>query len=83
MAQLELPTYTAKHSEDFPSFLVVFCPRDDCASYPERPFLVHKRSWLRPIRRTSRTSGQPYKITGRSCPYCFRAARIPPIVEIG
>jgi hypothetical protein len=72
-----LPVYTAKRSESFPSFLVVMCGREDCpGTKADRPFLVSQREWMRPIHRESR-SGKPFVITGRSCPYCFRAGRLP------
>lgn len=74
-----LPQYQAKRSESFPSFLVVRCPYDNCPSMKDdRPFLVAEKTWLRPNRleRTSPT-GKSILITGRSCPYCFRTARLP------
>lgn len=76
-----LPEFEAKVSKDFPEFLIVFCPRDDCpGTKHERPFLVHMRTWLRPDKveiKTGRRAGTFATIVGRSCPYCFRAARLP------
>jgi len=74
----KLPVYRAQRSADFPAFLIVYCGREDCpATAAGRPFLVPEREWLRPLRRIARTSGQPYVITGRACPICFRAGRLP------
>jgi len=75
-----LPEYEAKQSKDFPEFLLVMCPRDDCPGHvAERPFLVHRRTWMRPLKRQMTTRGERkmFKIVGRSCPYCFRTARVP------
>lgn len=68
----QLPVFEAKRSEDYRSWLVVTCPRDDC----NNTFLVH-RKWLRPLKRVARATGAEFTIVGRSCPYCFRASRIP------
>lgn len=65
--------YEANVSTDFPEFLVVWCPREDCE---DRMFLVHKRSWMRP-RFHQKLTGEKIKITGRVCPYCSRPSRIP------
>ncbi len=76
----QLPEFVATQSKDFPEFLLVMCPRDDCpGTLDDRPFLVHKRTWMRPLKRkmTKRGITEMFKIVGRSCPYCFRAARIP------
>jgi hypothetical protein len=76
-----LPSYTAKRSESFPGFLIVTCGWDDCpGTVADRPFLVSEREWLRPnrlIREIPNKPNQPIVITGRSCPYCFRANRLP------
>lgn len=73
-----LPEFEAKVSKDFPEFLIVYCPREDCVgTMNDRPFLVHKRTWLRPHKITSVLNPRVYIIVGRSCPYCFRTARIP------
>jgi len=72
-----LPRYHATRSESFPSFLIVTCGYEDCpGAAAGRPFLVSEKEWLRPRRYTKR-SGETALITGRSCPYCFRAGRIP------
>jgi len=76
--------YEAKQSRDFPEFLIVMCPREDCPGHlSDRPFLVHKRTWMRPLKRAQTVRGEKamFKITGRSCPYCFRAARIPRTIK--
>jgi hypothetical protein len=80
-----LPPFTAKRSKDFPAFLVVYCGRDDCpGTMADRPFLVSEREWMRPLHRVSRLRGveKQFVITGRSCPYCFRAGRLPKRREI-
>lgn len=83
MPQLELPVYRAKRSEDFPQFLIVFCPRENCPGYlAERPFLVHERTWMRPHRIERTQDGSVWTIVGRSCPYCFATARIPSRREV-
>lgn len=79
----KLPVYRATQSRDFPGFLVVWCQHEDCSSYEQRPFLVHARTWMKRIRRVARTNKQPYAISGRSCPYCFRVGRLPKRSEIG
>lgn len=72
-----LPVFNATKSKDFPGFLIVFCPREDCVGTAhERPFIVHQWTWMRPDR-IVRSNGQATLITGRSCPYCFRVARLP------
>lgn len=79
-----LPEFEAKQSKDFPEFLLVMCPREDCPGHlGERPFLVHRRTWMRPLKRrmTKRGVTEMFKIVGRSCPYCFRAARIPRMIK--
>lgn len=76
--QLELPVFEAKKSKDFPSFLIVMCPRDDCIGTSKgRPFLVHGPTWLNPHRLFNERTQRAITIVGRSCPYCFRAARVP------
>ena len=75
----KLPVFEAQRSKDFPAFLIVYCPREDCpGTKGDRPFLVAEREWMRP-QRLERTDskGQRIIVVGRSCPYCFRASRIP------
>jgi hypothetical protein len=67
-AESKLPVFVAKRSLDYPGWLIVQCPREDCDDI----FLVRSSRW----RRKYRTSGGNV-VTGRSCPYCFRAARLP------
>lgn len=67
-----LKTFTTKRSEDFPGCLIVTCPQEDCGEF----FLVRRSTWTRKmVRKTHR--GDPFTITGRPCPYCFRASHIP------
>lgn len=74
----QLPEYQAKVSKDFPEFLLVTCPYDDCpGTANDRPFLVHKRTWMRPVKLASNRTGRAYHVVGRSCPYCFRTGRLP------
>jgi hypothetical protein len=68
----KLPVYEAKRSVDFPSWLVVTCPYESCGDV----FMVRASRWLAPTRRID-SKQQPYTITGRSCPYCFRVAHKP------
>jgi len=71
-AKSRQPVYEAKKSEDYPSWLLVTCPREDCGN----TFLVEANPWLK--RRVYKTMrGQEHVISGRACPYCFRAARLP------
>ena len=80
----KLPRYRATRSQDYPGFLVVKCGHDDCPGVKgDRPFLVAEREWLRPLRHTNDRTGKVTVITGRSCPYCFKAGRIPMRREIG
>jgi len=72
-----LKPFEASVSKDFPEFLIVYCPHEDCVgTMNDRPFLVHKRTWIRPIKRISLLSKQT-TITGRPCPYCQRVSRVP------
>ena len=74
-----LSVYAVKPSEDFPGWLLVTCPKEDCG---EKSFLVHKESWL-----VNRVVSAPHslaakgietvEIEGRSCPYCMRVSRPP------
>lgn len=74
----QLPVYAAKRSKDFPGWLIVTCPYEDCADI----FLVRASHWRR--NRVYRSlSGREHTITGRSCPYCFRAARLAPRGSVG
>lgn len=79
-----LPRYLVTRSKDVPGFLVVYCGRKDCpGGAAGRPFLVAEREWLRPLRYTNKVKNETFVITGRSCPYCFKAGRIPMRREIG
>jgi hypothetical protein len=79
----KIPAFKATNSKDFPGFLIVFCPRADCpGTKHNRPFIVHKATWLRPHRLVSIKTGLPYVVIGRSCPYCFRVGRLPRRSEI-
>ena len=79
----QLPVYRASKSKDFPGFLIVWCPYDDCIGIVhERPFIVHGWTWLRPDRMRIDRTGKTIIIVGRSCPYCFRVGRVPRKSEI-
>lgn len=80
-----LPVYTATRSKDFSAFLIIFCGYDDCpGTRADRPFLVAEKEWMRPNRlERLDPRGKPILIIGRSCPYCFRAGRLPKRSEIG
>jgi len=79
-----LPEYQATRSKSFPAFLIVYCGYEDCpGTAADRPFLVSEKEWLRPRRTHNDRSGKTTVVTGRSCPYCFRAGRIPPRRAIG
>lgn len=83
MTQLELPKYEATKSEDFPGFLIVWCPREACPSYATRPFVVHAQTWLkRRFSTVARRDSKPIVLRGRSCPYCFSASEVPSRKEI-
>jgi hypothetical protein len=78
--QLRLPYFEATESKDFPGFLIVWCPRESCPSFDERPFVVHKRTWMKQMKHKPFIGGKetPAKrITGRPCPYCLRASALP------
>lgn len=75
-----LPVFKAVKSQDFPGFLIVTCGRKDCV---DRPFLVSAREWLRPRRVPSAKDQKKIIITGRVCPYCSKAGRVPNRSEIG
>lgn len=79
-----LPAYQATRSTDFPKFLVVMCGRKECPGVKGGvPFLVAEKEWLRPLRVQYSRSANPTIILGRSCPYCFKAGRLPLRSEIG
>lgn len=64
-----LPLFKARRSEDYPSWAIVTCPREDCG----HDFLVNISNWFK-----SRVVGvNKTLVTGRPCPYCFKAARLP------
>lgn len=80
--QLKLPDFGAKRSKDFPDYLLMYCPRDDCPSWPgngeeQMPFLADARTMRRPLRRVAHGSNKPFTIAARPCPYCFRSAYVP------
>jgi hypothetical protein len=78
-----LPKYQAKRSVDFPAFLIVNCPRQDCpGTKADRPFLVAEQIWMKPQMLRVLRTGREYEIVGRSCPYCFKAAQVPKRSEI-
>lgn len=70
----DLPPFEVYRSEQFPGWLLVMCPYEDCpSSKDETFFMVHKATWLADL--ISRFSGGV--LTGRSCPYCYRTGRVP------
>ena len=78
MADPSIPVFTAKRSKDFPGFLIVNCPRDDCpGTKAGRPFLVSEKEWMRPVRRYPVRGDKVIVVTGRSCPYCHKVGRLP------
>lgn len=80
----QLPLYQARWSQEYPDFLIVTCGYEDCpGTIGNRPFLVAAKEWLRPIRRVNRRTDKVTVVVGRSCPYCFRAGRIPARRHIG
>lgn len=65
----QLPIFKAKRSQDFPAWAIVTCPRENCGE----SFLVRISGWY-----NKRVVGpKSTLITGRPCPYCFAAARLP------
>lgn len=64
----QLPLYQAARSNDFPDWLIVTCPREEC----EQTFLVKRREWY-----------QSSDKIGRSCPYCFMTSRLPKQRDLG
>lgn len=73
MTDITLPVYEAKRSVDFPSWLVVTCPREDCGEI----FLVRMSTWYSKVTYNDKIKGTTHTISGRACPYCFKAARLP------
>ena len=79
----KLPAFEAARSQQWPGFLIVMCGRKDChGTKAGRPFVVSEREWLRPYRYKKGQQVLPTIITGRACPYCFRAGRIPRRTDI-
>lgn len=71
MPQLELPAFEIKKYG--PGTGAVTCCREGCG----KTFVVHLTSFYKD--RTYRDhKDRPYTITGRPCPYCFRASQLPP-----
>lgn len=72
-----LQKFDTEPSQDFSEFLLVRCPKDDCPSHNKdgtvRPFLVHKRTWMRPLR--SKIKPEIRYFT-RPCAYCFRVSKM-------
>jgi hypothetical protein len=72
----QLKRYDVTVSEDFPEYLLVRCPHKDCPSHTSsdgmvRPFLVHRRSWRRPLHSVIKPD---LVMRGRSCPYCYKVS---------
>lgn len=71
-----LPTFDIKPSEDYKEYVLVRCPKEDCPSHVGkeiRPFLVHKRTFTRPLRSKIKPE---IKYFSRPCPYCFRVSKL-------
>ena len=71
-----LQTFKTKPSEDFKDYLLVYCPKEDCPSNMGKeqvPFLVHKRTWYRPLRSKIKPE---IRYFSRPCTYCFRASKL-------
>jgi hypothetical protein len=64
-----LPQFTAKKSQEYPEWLIVTCPWEDCGIV----FMVRRKEWFIDRKYGSNDT----VITGRSCPYCFRTGRLP------
>jgi hypothetical protein len=77
--------YAVAPSKDFPAYLLVRCPKEDCPSHIEDevlPFLVDAEVWRAkreaPAPPDLKARGQEtVEIFGRSCPYCMRVSRMP------
>lgn len=79
----KLKVFKASKSKDFPEFLIVWCQREECPGFKaERPFLVHKRTWMRPIKMVAVKTNKVFTMIGRSCPYCYCPSRLPRPGEI-
>lgn len=61
-----LPSFEVKRSEDFPSWFIVTCPREDCG----QTFLVRGSTWTQ--KQTYQSRGSKVVIRGRACPYCSK-----------
>jgi hypothetical protein len=70
--QLELPVFKVEKYGTVGAGKVT-CPREDCG----KQFIVHIAGWYKPRRYTDHKD-RTYVITGRTCPYCSRAAALPP-----
>jgi len=69
-----LDTFRIKPSQDYKDYILVFCPKEDCPSQKGNyPFLVHKRTFQRPLRSKVKPD---VKFFSRPCPYCFRASKL-------
>jgi len=73
--QLELPKFIVSPSEDYPQWLKVVCPREDCVSNGQF-FLVNRRIWRRP-KVVKSVKGGAVTIIGRPCAYCGRYGALP------
>jgi len=70
-----LPYFSAKRSKDYHQWLIVTCPRTEICGLP---FMVREKEWLQPFYTQPVDPGRrPTLIEGRTCPYCFRASRLP------
>jgi hypothetical protein len=69
---MALQVFLAKKSVDFPEWLIVTCPKEECG----QTFMVKSKPW-RKNRKYNDRLGREYTVTGRSCPYCMTASRLP------
>lgn len=79
MAQLKLPSFGVKKSKDFPGYLILYCPREDCGSHvggEQLPFVADARTMRRPMKRKT-AKDTVITVTAKPCPYCFRSAYVP------
>lgn len=62
----DLPSFIVKRSQDFPSWFVVTCPREDCG----QTFLVKGSAWS--SKKFYKSKDKTILIRGRACPYCSK-----------
>jgi hypothetical protein len=70
---MALQVFAAKKSVDFPEWLIVTCPHEDCGN----SFLVKAKPWRNTRKTYTDRLNREYTVTGRPCPYCSRASHMP------